>query len=228
MSVINIANGLTLLRLIFTPITIFFLFENPVIPNRILSTLVSVISFTLASLTDYYDGYLARKYHLASKFGEFFDPLVDKIFTLSVFIAFTFIAHIQIGTFLLAFIIGREILITGIRMTFLFNNQRMQTEKHGKVKTVVQIVAQAGILLILLHNSVLMETQLYQSFIQINPVLDASNITAFYEYCSYPTWLARSIFWLPNLLILLAAYITVKSGIVYLKNNWELIYIKKV
>ena len=223
---LHLANTFTWSRFVLTPILIFFFFDNALIPNRVFSTLVAISLFILGSLTDYYDGYFARKYNVVSRFGEFLDPLADKCFTLGVFISFAFIPHLSILTPLLYLIVIREVSITLLRVVFLAKNKRMRTERHGKVKTATQITAQSVVLAVLLHNAVLFESKTFEIFLvsRGRSSIDSTLILECYRAFSYPEWLAQMIYWTPNVFIALATYITVKSGIAYLRNNWSLIW----
>lgn len=225
----NVVNILTISRVLLTPIIIYFLFDNVLISNHVISVVVAMLIFTVASLTDYYDGLIARKYGLVSRLGEFIDPLADKFLTLGVFIAFAFISELFIFVSFLLLIVFREVIITGLRIVFLVNNKPMKTEKHGKFKTIIQITTQSLIFFILLHNAILTQTQTGEVFLREigAEILSHEFIPQFYQAFSYPFWLADAIYWLPNCLIIISAYVTVRSGIAYLWSNWGLIWSRK-
>ena len=106
----QIPNLLTIGRILFIPIFIFIL----TIGNSIESHIVAAIIFAVASITDYLDGYLARKWNVVSNFGKFADPMADKLLVMSAFIML-----IELGmapAWIVAVIICRELAVTGLRL----------------------------------------------------------------------------------------------------------------
>ena len=85
----NLANQLTVLRVILTPIYLYFLFLD-----GITYKIISLVIFIIASLTDHYDGILARKHGLVSKWGAFLDPLADKLLISSALFAFYYLGYV--------------------------------------------------------------------------------------------------------------------------------------
>jgi len=130
----NIANILTMLRFILTAIFIVLIRQDG-LSVKILALFV----FTAAALTDYFDGYLARKYNLITRFGKIMDPIADKFLTLSAF--FIFMQMHIIASWMLIIIAVREITVTGLRLMAVQRGVALAAEKAGKVKTVLQIVA---------------------------------------------------------------------------------------
>ena len=122
-------NLLTLLRIILTPICIYFLFYN--------NYLLSLILFLLASFTDFLDGYLARKYNSISKLGSFLDPIADKLLVVGLFLSF-YILNIVIDYYILTMIIFRDVLVTVIRIAMQSKGAVMKTSKIAKIKTTIQ------------------------------------------------------------------------------------------
>ncbi len=129
----NIANKLTISRLLLT-VVFLLLIRDPSFWAAVLAMAV----FVLASLTDYLDGYVARKYHLITDFGKLMDPIADKFLTLSAFIVF--VGMHLIVDWMVAIIIGREVVVTGFRLFALKKNMVLMAEKAGKHKTVSQMV----------------------------------------------------------------------------------------
>ena len=222
----NIVTILTLSRIALAPVIIYLLFDNGLIENRVLSVGIAMLLFTLASLTDYYDGLLARRLGLVSRMGEFLDPLADKFLTLGMFISFAFIPQLFIFSSFLWLIVFREVIITGFRIFFLMNNKPMKTEQHGKFKTVIQLITQSLIFLILFHNAILLEMEAGEVFLKEmgTKTLSKGFIFPFYQAFSYSFSLSNILYWLPNGLIIISAYFTVKSGIIYLWSNRDLIW----
>jgi CDP-diacylglycerol--glycerol-3-phosphate 3-phosphatidyltransferase len=139
----NLPTQLTVLRIILTPVFLFLLFYNG-LPFKIFSFFV----FTVASLTDWYDGYYARKFGTVSKWGIFLDPLADKILVSAAFIAFYILGYVQLWVVLI--IVVRDFLITGLRSYALFKNQPVVTIYLAKVKTFIQMSSVYVIFLIFL------------------------------------------------------------------------------
>jgi len=97
----------------------------------------ALVLFSLASLTDFLDGKIARDRKLITAFGTLMDPLADKILTCSAFIAF--IELRQIEAWMVAVIVGRELAITGLRLLAASKNVVLAAERLGKHKTASQI-----------------------------------------------------------------------------------------
>ncbi len=130
----NIANKLTLLRVILVPIFLYFLL------NKDVSTAYSYIAlaiFCIASVTDFLDGYLARKLNLITNFGKFMDPIADKVLVNSAIIAL--LALGEIGAVATIIIIGRELIISGFRLVASDRNIVISAGPWGKWKTVIQM-----------------------------------------------------------------------------------------
>ena len=109
----NIANSLTIFRILIVP---FFIFS--VLGVTVLSGSVALILFLFASLSDYLDGYFARKYNIHSRFGEFLDPLADKLLVGAAFICFALIPDFNIPFILIVIVLTREVFITSLRIEF--------------------------------------------------------------------------------------------------------------
>jgi CDP-diacylglycerol---glycerol-3-phosphate 3-phosphatidyltransferase len=129
----NIANKLTTSRMLLT-VVFLLLIRHPSFWAAVLATAV----FALASLTDYLDGYFARKYDLITDFGKLMDPIADKFLMLSAFIVF--VGMNLVNDWMVAIIVGREVIVTGFRLFALKKNMVLMAEKAGKHKTVSQVV----------------------------------------------------------------------------------------
>lgn len=141
----NLPNKLTILRILLTFIFIAFLFVN--LP---FARTIALGIFILASLTDLFDGYIARRYGLITNLGKLLDPIADKILTLSAFLAFVQLGLIK--AWMVIIIILREFIITGLRLLALSNGKVLEATLAGKHKTVSQMVA---IVFILVYLSLL-------------------------------------------------------------------------
>ena len=143
----NFINFLTLFR-IFSAILIFILiaYSN--------NFFLAFCLFILASISDYFDGYLARKYDLTSVIGEILDPVADKILITFIYISLTIeLASVYVG-FLSAFIISREIWIAALRDFNARNNNSNLTKVTfiAKLKTTIQMLTISLYLIALSFN----------------------------------------------------------------------------
>lgn len=100
--------------------------------------------FCIASLTDFFDGYIAREYNFKSLFGEVFDPLADKMLILSAFIALLVLERANAWAVFL--ILSREFFITGLRVVVASSGKSVAASQAGKYKTGAQIAAIAFLL----------------------------------------------------------------------------------
>jgi CDP-diacylglycerol--glycerol-3-phosphate 3-phosphatidyltransferase len=135
----NLPNKLTISRFILTVAFLGVFFTQVQFANS-----VALILFSAASLTDYFDGKIARRDRLITNFGILMDPLADKILTCSAFIAF--VDRNLIPAWMVVIIVGRELAITGLRLLAASKNVVLAAEGYGKHKTISQIVAIVSIL----------------------------------------------------------------------------------
>ncbi len=139
---INIPNVLTIFRIMLTPLFILCLFYN--YPY---AKLWALIIFIVASITDAFDGYYARKYNQVTRHGQFLDPLADKILVSSAFISFAIMDLVPF--WMVGLIIFRDLFVTGLRMAMESKGLTMITSKIAKAKTTAQISVIIFILLFL-------------------------------------------------------------------------------
>ena len=109
--------------------------------------ITALIIFLVASITDAYDGYYARKYNEITKEGKFLDPLADKILVSSAFISFALLGIIDF--WMVGIIIFRDLFVTGLRMAMEQNGKTMATSIIAKLKTSTQMIIITFILIIL-------------------------------------------------------------------------------
>ena len=128
----NLPNKLTLLRIIIAPIFMYFF-----ILDSFYWRLLALGLFIVAALTDFIDGHYARKYGIITGFGRFMDPLADKILVSSALISF--IALDYVSPLPVMLIIGREFLITGLRVMVAYSGVVIPPTWWAKVKTFMQI-----------------------------------------------------------------------------------------
>lgn len=130
----NTPNKLTVARVIMVPFFVVFLLTDFAGAS---SKWIALLIFVAASLTDYLDGHLARKYHLVTDFGKFMDPLADKLLVCSALICLVELGRIP--AWMVIVIIGREFIISGFRLIAADNGVVIAASYWGKFKTVSQM-----------------------------------------------------------------------------------------
>src|SRR5918992_3604070 len=148
---LNLPNLLTWLRILLIPLFVgIFYFEKSWVsqPNQ---NLVATVIFTAAAITDWLDGWLARKLNQTSAFGAFLDPVADKLMVAAALIVLVELTRVHAIVALI--IIGREITISALRewMAQIGETRSVAVSMVGKIKTVSQMVA---IPLLLYHDPV--------------------------------------------------------------------------
>ena len=130
----NFINFITIARIFLAPIILVFLIFG--------NYLVCVLLFLLAGLTDYFDGYFARKYNAVSELGEILDPIADKILVVFILIGLSVELDSQLMALLSSFIIAREIGVAALRDYSARNNlsERTKVTFLAKAKTSVQLL----------------------------------------------------------------------------------------
>lgn len=134
MKQMNTPNKLTLLRVIMIPFFVAFMLAD----LGSWSKWAALIVFVVASMTDWLDGYLARRDHLVTDFGKFMDPLADKLLVCSALICLTDMDRIP--SWVVIIIIGREFIISGFRLIASDNGVVIAANYWGKAKTVCQMI----------------------------------------------------------------------------------------
>jgi len=139
-------NQLTVLRIILTPVFfVLFISNYPVLRQ------ISLIVFIIAALTDWYDGWLARKFNYITSWGKFWDPLADKILTSAAFFAFVIIKVIPFWMVLIVII--RDFLITGLRAYADYKGHSFPTSRYAQWKTFIQMAFLYYLLVVYLGQS---------------------------------------------------------------------------
>jgi len=162
---------------------------------------VALVFFVAASLTDLFDGIIARRRNLITAFGKLMDPLADKVLICSAFIAF-----IELGwmpAWMVILVVARELAITGLRLLAASKNLVLAAERQGKNKTISQITAIIALLVTNSHADWRIVGQLFA-----------------YEIAghAWAWWVAEISKWV-------AVVLTALSGFLYLWNNRE-VYLK--
>jgi len=135
----NMANRLTMLRIILTFIFMFFLFCH-----GLWAKVLSLAIFIFAALSDFLDGLIANKKNMVTDFGRLMDPIADKILVLAAFAAFVQMQLIEAWMFMI--IVSREILITSLRLFALNKGKVLSATRAGKQKTLSQMLVIFSIL----------------------------------------------------------------------------------
>ena len=198
----NLPNKLTLARLCLVPAFMAFMFFD-----HFVTRVLSLIIFIGASITDWYDGALARRTGTVTVIGTFLDPLVDKMLIAAALIGFVEMKELGIPAWMVVLIISREFLITGLRSLAAARGIVMAAEKAGKFKTTSQIIAIITILVVLIWNSAA----------QRWPKVDLT------RYPGWPTTLHQVLAHLPYWLVLILTILTVYSGYLYILKYRDLL-----
>jgi len=192
------ANFITTLRILLTPLFLYFLFGG-----YQYFEILALIIFILASTTDAYDGYIARKYSEVTRLGKFLDPLADKVLMSAAFISFVVMDYIPLWMVIL--VILRDFIVTGIRILMSTKDSTMVTSSSAKVKTGAQIGAVCFILVYII-------TQRWKIFLGISEYIKVLE--------NYP---------IIYILMLIVTLFTVWTGVEYIIVNRKIIkqYLKK-
>lgn len=125
---------LTWARIAIVPVVVALLF-----PEQLATNVSAALLFIAASITDYYDGYFARKYQASSNLGKFMDPIADKILVTSVLVMLTYMERID--PVMVIVILARDQFISGIRTVAAADGLIIDAKPVGKWKTALQMVA---------------------------------------------------------------------------------------
>jgi len=139
-SILSHPNTLTLFRIAAVPVIVVLM----LFPNRV-SCWVAAILFSAAAITDYLDGYFARRFGLVSNLGKVMDPVADKLLVSSAFIMLTALGWVP--AWMVCIIIGREIAVTGLRNIIAEKGEDVSASNLGKYKTGFQIAAAIPLLI---------------------------------------------------------------------------------
>ncbi len=143
----NLPNKLTLLRVLLVPIFMVFLLSD-----LQYGSYIGLAIFIIASLTDFLDGYLARKNNLVTKFGKFMDPLADKLLVSAALISLQYMD--RLSPWVVIIIIAREFAITGFRTLAASDGITIAASNWGKIKTNTQMFA---IIALMIHKTPMIE-----------------------------------------------------------------------
>lgn len=137
----NLPNILATIRVFLAPVMLFFLINRECFENIHPSWLdyFAALIFLIASVTDFFDGYIARAWNQITTLGKILDPLADKMLMLAGFLGLMLLDRASAWAIYL--ILSREFFITGLRVVAISENRDVSASFMGKVKTVFQMIA---------------------------------------------------------------------------------------
>ena len=191
----NTPNKLSIIRIILTPIFMALLCIN--FPFHHFAALVV---FVAASLTDMFDGKIARKYNLITDFGKFVDPIADKMLTTAAFLGFIALGIGYGVEWITLIVLIREFAVSSVRMIAAAKGTVIAADKLGKLKTVMQMTA-------------IITALAFEGFMDI-----------FAMFIPSFTMLNLPMVIIYNILLWVSAILTVLSGINYLAKNKEAVF----
>ena len=193
------ASKITLVRIAFIPLYMVLMYLSGGVPGLMIWLALGL--FIIASLTDYVDGYIARKYNQVTDFGKFLDPLADKMLTTAAFLGF-----IQLGigvgiTWITFIVLIREFLITSLRLVSAGKGNVIAANIWGKLKTVSQMVA-------------------------VIAAIGGRYLLTFFEDLN-TNFLVCTVDIITTVLLWISAVLTIVSGVIYVIQNKDFIDPKK-
>lgn len=157
----NLPNRLTILRVVLVPFFVFFLLSDSIANNY----LFAIAIFILASITDHFDGKIARRNNQVTDFGKFLDPLADKILVMSAFICFIELGFLSSVPVII--LLAREFMVTSVRLMAVAKGKVIAASVWGKLKTISQMVAILSILFLKYIFEILNKNYLYDNFYSV-------------------------------------------------------------
>ncbi len=154
----SLPNSLTLARILLTPVFLVMMFSESSFWKQI-----SLVVFIVAALTDYYDGYVARKYGYITRWGKFLDPLADKILSSAALFSFVYLGLVD--GWMVWVIVIRDFLITGLRSYAEYKDQPIVTSRPAQAKTLGEFVVLYYILTLYVASTVHVIHESYGSLI---------------------------------------------------------------
>lgn len=185
----NLPNKITLSRMLLIPLIIFFYLASFVPFGKI----IALCLFVICATTDFFDGYIARKYNLTTNLGKFLDPIADKLLTTTVLILVVCDGTVPMpyGAIAAIIILAREFAVSALRQIAATKNYVIAADMFGKVKTNFQFVSFGALMLL--------------SFLVFNTEYSGIGITIF----SIFNWVLLGI----------TVALTIASGINYIVKN---------
>ena len=157
---LNLPNMLTMGRIVAIPFVLWLQWQDTPVCN-----FWAMIVYALATITDFIDGWLARRMGLTSVLGKFLDPLADKLIVLASLVAM--LEQHKVPAWAVIIIMARELSVTALRTIAMSEGVVIAASRGGKDKTAVQMVA---VLVLILHNTYYMDFGFYAGFVDMNAV----------------------------------------------------------
>ncbi len=197
---LNLPNKLSILRIVLVPFFVAFLVYD-FVPYH---TLWALLLFLVASYTDHLDGKLARARNEITSFGKFLDPLADKILILSALVCFAQLRLCSVWVPLIVLL--REFAVTSLRLVAVENGRVIAANLWGKAKTVTQMVA-----------------SIYMLLIQTLASFGVPAGAAYIDWLSASPGVYAGLLLFGNMLLWLSCVMTIVSGIVYIRDNFDVL-----
>lgn len=223
---LNLPNFLTIMRIVMIPFFLYFLLsQHP--RDRVIALAI----FGIASITDFFDGYLARKWKQESPLGRFLDPIADKALVIATLMVFILLDQ-AVPVWMVIVIILRDMLVTLLRYLAIRKGFEIRTTRLGKAKTMFQMLAIVLIMLILIVRAFHFDVSATyaegraagkkHSEIAMTVFLKAVQSL---ESAEVPKAERNKFFaeFAPYFLLLITTLITAISGLRYLYTNWRVL-----
>lgn len=206
-----VPNALTLLRVFLVIPMVILLFGG------YQEKCWSGILFLIGGITDFLDGKIARKYDVKSEFGNFMDPLADKLLIISILIAFLQLDPTIFPYWMVWLIVSREFIVTALRIGGMNQNKQVKTLYIGKIKTTAQFTTIFVILILLILKDYLIAQG------EIHPVPGVIGLPFSKIWFNYFGNTAYFITYTPSFLLGISTILSVYSGLTYFFKNKKLI-----
>jgi CDP-diacylglycerol--glycerol-3-phosphate 3-phosphatidyltransferase len=139
----HLPNLISILRILLVPVLVLLLLR----PSRA-GAVLAALTFFLACWSDFFDGYLARRYGITSRLGKLLDPLADKLIVMAALVMLAAMPRTpRVPAWVVVLIVGRELAVTGLRAMATSEGIVLAAEELGKYKTIFQMLALHGLLL---------------------------------------------------------------------------------
>jgi cardiolipin synthase len=183
--------------------------------------LAALMVFSAAALTDYLDGRIARAYNQRTEFGNFADPLADKLLVSAALVSLTFLPEARVPLWAVLLILGREILITWLRISAIRQQEAVETSYWGKSKTAAQMTTIILVLIMLIAQAFILE-----SLGKDAPEAPVAKDKFWEWYAGGAVW-GDALGALPPVLILITCFLALYSGFRYIMANRNILFSAK-
>ncbi|MDD4003052.1 MAG: CDP-diacylglycerol--glycerol-3-phosphate 3-phosphatidyltransferase [Clostridia bacterium] len=189
----NLPNKISLTRILIVPFMIFAFYTDELFVDFYYGGLLAAVIFLIAALTDFADGYIARKNNIVTTMGKFLDPIADKIIVVCALFLIVEggLVIMPVGAIFSVLIVSRELIIGGFRQIAAANNIVISADLSGKIKAVFQDIAMVMFLVLKTLKKLLSD---------VGVLLDIFTVTAYVVFS-------------------VAVILTVYSGISYIIKN---------